>query len=151
MRSHDFVFISFGTDLLYHRLADLWGQCYYATAAEFYSFVQNRVLITFKPLHGGAGVEQFDLAVRKNKPHKAVSLGFFLSPFRALKTGTWQLLLEVGRHLQYEPQKLRFKSAFSNGTPRSPLRLSGTGTVSDIIRINPGRLPVIFYEKVEVC
>lgn len=66
----------YGKNSLIDRIADLEAQSLYSSVPQFYDFLQNRILVHFKPRYEdrAASVPEFDLMLSKKMTYDVVSL-----------------------------------------------------------------------------
>jgi len=100
-----------------------------------YDFLQNRVMIFFKP------------KIEDNDPHSTFQLVF------SKKQHYETMAQKVGDHLRWDPIKLRFTTTnTSNGTPKSVLKRSLNQSIAEIIQpsyLTP-QSTILYYEKLDV-
>lgn len=77
--------------LINHRVDDLEAQNLYSSVPQFYDFLQNRVLVQFKPRHEDQSgkAPDFDLMLSKKMTYEVVSQG--------IRHGAGKLLIVVSR------------------------------------------------------
>jgi ubiquitin carboxyl-terminal hydrolase 7 len=59
--------------LTYHRTQDLEAQGLYSSTPQFYDFLQNRVLVQFKPRYEDGQLQEFQLMLSKKMTYDTVS------------------------------------------------------------------------------
>ncbi|KDR67782.1 hypothetical protein GALMADRAFT_231689 [Galerina marginata CBS 339.88] len=126
--------ICFQVDIPEKESQNLTSQGLHANPVQFYDFLFNRVMITFRPKTEERGVKgEFSLMLSKKQNYDTMSA-------------------EVGEHLRHDPAKLRFTSTnASNGRPNAVVNPSLNLTVADILGVSYAFSgPVIFYEKLDV-
>lgn len=117
-----------------------------------YDFFVNRVVVTFKlrnedPIDPTKG--QFDLTLSKKNNYEQVCIFETLMAFLIMS----QLAQRVGTQLDWDPAKLRFTAASTNGQPKTaPLRRSAPATVAEMVQpsYTATPMPVLYYEKLEI-
>jgi len=108
----------------------------YSNPVSFYDFLQNRVLIIFRPKHEEPDTDhpEFSLVFSKRQNYDIMSA-------------------KVGERLGHDPIKLRFTTTHApNGSPKAVLRRSLNQSIQEIMTpsyINP-TTTVILYEKLDV-
>ncbi|KAH7107494.1 cysteine proteinase [Auriculariales sp. MPI-PUGE-AT-0066] len=127
--------ICFQAELPENEIRDLEVQGMYATPPQYYDFLQNRVLISFKPKNEEISEEnpEFDLILSKKMNYETMAQ-------------------KAGDTLKHDPIKLRFTTTQSNGTPKSILKRSLNQSVSDIMspHYTTQQSTVILYERLDV-
>ena len=148
--------ICFQVDIPDKEIHDLESQGLYSNPPQFYDFLQNRVMVLFRPKFDEPDVDQpeFSLVLSKKQNYDAVSLAststclhwVFLTYFH-------QMASKVGEHLKHEPIKLRFTTTHAaNATPKSILKRSLNQSITEIISpsyVVPSTT-VILYEQLDV-
>ncbi|KAJ7285909.1 hypothetical protein C8J57DRAFT_1496609 [Mycena rebaudengoi] len=128
--------ICFQVDLPEKESHDLESQGLHSNPIHFYDFLQNRVMIVFRPK-----VEE------TNHDHPEFSL--ILSKKQNYDT----MSAKAGEFLRHDPIKLRFTTTHAtNGSPKSVLKRSLNQSIAEIMApnyINP-TTTVILYEKLDV-
>lgn len=128
--------ICFQVDLPDKEVHDFESQGLYSNPVMFYDFLQNRVMIIFRPKNEEISAEfpEFSLTLSKKQNYDAMSQ-------------------KAGEYLRHEPIKLRFTTTHpSNGQAKSVLKRSLNQSISEIMApsyINP-TTTVILYEKLDV-
>ncbi|KAF9792792.1 cysteine proteinase [Thelephora terrestris] len=128
--------ICFQVDISDKEIHDLESQGLYSNPQQFYDFLQNRVMVVFRPKFDDPDVEQpeFSLVLSKKQNYDAMAS-------------------KVGEHLKHEPIKLRFTTTHAaNGTPKSILKRSLNQSITEIISpsyVAPSTT-VILYERLDV-
>jgi len=128
--------ICFQVELSEKEIHDFESQGLYSNPSQFYDFLQNRVMIIFRPKHEEIDTEhpEFSLTLSKKQNYDAMST-------------------KAGEYLRHEPIKLRFTTTHpSNGLAKSVLKRSLNQSISEIMApsyINP-TTTVILYEKLDV-
>ncbi|TFY56142.1 hypothetical protein EVJ58_g7817 [Rhodofomes roseus] len=117
---------------------DLESQGLYSNPMQYYDFLQNRVMVVFRPKFEEPDHDhpEFSLILSKKQNYDIMSA-------------------KVGEHLRHDPIKLRFTTTHaSNGTPKSILKRSLNQSVAEIISptnyVSPQATTVILYEKLDV-
>ena len=107
----------------------------FATAVSYYEFLDNRVVITFKPRSPNQPVtKSFDLALHRLMNYDAI-------------------VSALGKALEIEPTYLRMWSSTPvSGKLRNPIRKTGTTTLQNIIQPSyyPAQSQIIYYEVLEM-
>ncbi|KAF9453207.1 cysteine proteinase [Macrolepiota fuliginosa MF-IS2] len=128
--------ICFQVDLPEKEVHDLETQSLYSNPLLYYDFLQNRVMIIFKPKFEEPDADHPEFSLILSKKHN----------YDIMAT-------KAGEQLHHDPIKLRFTTTnASNGGPRSVLRRSLNQSISEIMGpnyINPSTT-VILYEKLDV-
>jgi len=115
---------------------DLESQGLYSNPTQFYDFLQNRVMVMFRPRFDEVDHEhpEFSLVLSKKQNYDIMSA-------------------KVGEYLRHDPIKLRFTTTHaSNGAPKAILKRSLNQSVAEIISptyVSP-QTTVIMYEKLDV-
>ncbi|TEB31291.1 ubiquitin carboxyl-terminal hydrolase 5 [Coprinellus micaceus] len=128
--------ICFQVDLPEKEIHDLEMQGLYSNPVQFYDFLQNRVMIFFRPKHEEPNPEnpEFSLVLSKKQNYDIMAN-------------------KVGEALRHDPIKLRFTTTnVSNGAPKSILKRSLNQSIAEIMSpsyVNPSTT-VILYEKLDV-
>ncbi|KAJ3479232.1 hypothetical protein NLI96_g9207 [Meripilus lineatus] len=128
--------ICFQVDINEKEVHDLENQGLHSNPAQYYDFLQNRVLITFRPKFEEADQEspEFNLVLSKKQNYDTMST-------------------KVGEHLRHDPIKLRFTTTHAaNGTAKAILKRSLNQSIAEIIApayATPSTT-VILYEKLDV-
>ncbi|KAJ7046714.1 hypothetical protein C8F04DRAFT_1307881 [Mycena alexandri] len=128
--------ICFQVDLTEKESHDLDSQGLHSNPIHHYDFLQNRVLIVFRPklVEIDADHPEFDLTLSKKQNYDIMSQ-------------------RAGDRLGHDPIKLRFTTTHAtNGTPKSLLKRSLNQSIAEIMApnyINP-TTTVILYEKLDV-
>ncbi|KAG8902957.1 hypothetical protein FRB99_003895 [Tulasnella sp. 403] len=125
--------ICFQSEITDKEIAEFEQQGLSPTPVQFYDFLQNRVLIYFKPRDEERDKEEFDLVLSKKMNYET-------------------LAQKVGEKLKHEPIKLRFTSSTTQGMPKAPLKRALNQSVWDIIQ--PSYLnaqpSILYYERLDV-
>ncbi|PFH50648.1 hypothetical protein AMATHDRAFT_75447 [Amanita thiersii Skay4041] len=128
--------ICFQVDLPDKEIHDLESQGLYSNPVQFYDFLQNRVMIIFRPKNEEPDQDhpEFKLVLSKKQNYDA-------------------MVTKVGEYLRHDAIKLRFTTTHAaNGSARSILKRSLNQSIAEIMApsyINP-TTTVILYEKLEV-
>ncbi|KAI6041644.1 ICP0-binding domain of ubiquitin-specific protease 7-domain-containing protein [Pisolithus marmoratus] len=123
--------ICFQVELESQELHDFELQGLYSNPIHFYGFLQNRVMIFFRPKHKkpNSNHPEFKLVLSKHKYDT--------------------MCQRVGEYLQHDPMKLRFTTThMASGAPKAMLQQSLNQSIEDIMRSSYGRT-VILYEKLD--
>ncbi|KAJ2913743.1 hypothetical protein MD484_g6676, partial [Candolleomyces efflorescens] len=128
--------ICFQVDLPEKEVHDLDMQGLYSNPVQFYDFLQNRVMIVFRPKHEEPSQEQPEFHLILNKKQNYDSMAN-----------------KVGEALHHDPIKLRFTTTHAtNGSPKSILKRSLNQSITEIMApsyVNP-TTTVILYERLDV-
>ncbi|KAJ7156042.1 hypothetical protein C8R43DRAFT_421204 [Mycena crocata] len=128
--------ICFQVDLPEKESHDLESQGLHSNPIHFYDFLQNRVMIVFRPKLDEADQDrpEFSLVLSKKQNYDTMST-------------------KAGEYLRHDPIKLRFTTTHAtNGSPKSILKRSLNQSIAEIMApnyINP-TTTVILYEKLDV-
>ena len=138
------------------RLHDYETQGLYSNPVQYYDFLQNRVMVLFRPKYEETDADhpEFHLTLSKKQNYDTV---------RTLKR-RWakseyslshsQMSAKVGERLSWDPIKLRFTTTHTtNGTAKAVLKRSLNQSIQEIMQpANYGspQTTVILYEKLEV-
>ncbi|KAG5646658.1 hypothetical protein DXG03_002648 [Asterophora parasitica] len=128
--------ICFQVDLPEKEIHDLESQGLYSNPGQFYDFLQNRVMIQFRPKYEDIDHDhpEFPLVLSKKQNYDTMSA-------------------KAGEFLRHDPIKLRFTTTHStNGAAKSILKRSLNQSIAEIMAptyINP-QTTVILYEKLDV-
>ncbi|KAF8959015.1 hypothetical protein BDZ97DRAFT_1839371 [Flammula alnicola] len=127
--------ICFQVDLPEKEIHDLESQGLYSNPVHFYDFLQNRVMIIFKPKFEDPDPDaEFSLVLSKKQNYDTMAI-------------------KAGEHLGHDPIKLRFTTTNpSTGQPKMVLKRSLNQSISEIMApsyANP-TTTVILYEKLDV-
>ncbi|KZS99041.1 cysteine proteinase [Sistotremastrum niveocremeum HHB9708] len=115
---------------------DLDNQGLYSNPTQYYDFLQNRVLITFRPKHEEISPEhpEFELTLSKKMNYDVMSQ-------------------KVGDYLKRDPIKIRFTTTHpSNGSPKAVLKRQLNPSIHEIMQpsyVTP-QPTVILYELLDV-
>ncbi|EJD52931.1 cysteine proteinase [Auricularia subglabra TFB-10046 SS5] len=127
--------ISFQAELPEKEVHDLEAQGLFATPPQFYDFVQNRVLVFFKPKNEDPSDEnpEFDLVLSKKMNYETMAQ-------------------KVADFLKHDPIKLRFTTTQPSGAPKNVLKRSLNPSISDIMvpSYMTTQSTVILYERLDV-
>ncbi|TFK29868.1 ubiquitin carboxyl-terminal hydrolase 5 [Coprinopsis marcescibilis] len=128
--------ICFQVDLSEKEIHDLDTQGMYSNPAHFYDFLQNRVMLLFRPKNEEVTADNPEFSVVLSKKHN------------------YDIMAQkVGESLRHDPIKLRFTTTHaSNGSPKAVLKRSLNQSISEIMAhnyISPATT-VILYEKLDV-
>lgn len=128
--------ICFQVDLPEKEIHDLESQGLYSNPVQFYDFLQNRVMIIFRPKLEEPDHDhpEFNLVLSKKQNYDTMSA-------------------KAGEYLRHDPIKLRFTTTHAtNGSPKSVLKRSLNQSIAEIMAptyINP-TTTVILYEKLDI-
>lgn len=126
--------ICFQVEIPEKEASDIEDQGLHSSPIGYYDFLQNRVLIFFKPKYPEQDTEEFELVLSKKMNYEIMSQ-------------------KAAEHLKHESIKLRFTTSTPNGAPKSVLKRSLNQTISDIIQpaaYNGAPSTLIFYERLDV-
>ena len=133
------------------RISDLESQGLYSNPVQFYDFLQNRVMIVFKPRYDDQGDEEFHLVFSKKQNYDTVR--WLAMSFINLTLNKFQMSVKAGEHLRHDPIKLRFTTTNpTSGQPKSVLKRSLNQSIAEIMApsyANPATT-VILFEKLDV-
>lgn len=116
------------------EIHDLESQGLYSNPIQFYDFLQNRVMIIFRPKFEEHDRPEFSLVLSKKHNYDVMSQ-------------------KAGEFLRHDPIKLRFTTThIANGTAKSILKRSLNQSIAEIMGSNyiSPTTTVILYEKLEV-
>ncbi|KAF8894531.1 hypothetical protein BD779DRAFT_1669025 [Infundibulicybe gibba] len=128
--------ICFQVDLPDKEIHDLDSQGLYSNPTQFYDFLQNRVMIIFRPKFEEPDHDhpEFNLVLSKKQNYDTMSA-------------------KAGDYLRHDPIKLRFTTTHAtNGSAKSVLKRSLNQSIAEIMApsyVNP-TTTVILYEKLDV-
>lgn len=137
------------------RTHDVDSQGLYSNPVQFYDFLQNRVLILFKPKFepkpedGNIEHPDFELVLSKKMNYDIVSCGHETT---ACANVSDQMSTKVGDYLKHDPIKLRFTTTQANGQPKHVIKRSLNQSISEIMTpayVTPSST-VILYELLDV-
>ncbi|CCA77798.1 probable ubiquitin-specific processing protease 21 [Serendipita indica DSM 11827] len=125
--------ICFQVELSDKDVLDLESQGLSASPVSFYDFLQNRIIIHFRPKDEQSIEEGFDLTLSKKMTYDMMSQ-------------------KVGDYLKHDHLKLRFTTTQSNGQPKQVLKRALNQAVSEIIQPTylAHQTPTILYELLDV-
>jgi len=130
----------------------LKSQGSYLDPPQFYSFLQNRVVVLFRPKFGATDADQpeFSLALNKTQNHETV--GYHLSINSTFYDRFSQMAIKVGERLKHDPIRLRFTSVHADGKTQTILKRGLNQGIADIISpcFTPSAATVILYEKLDI-
>ncbi|KAI0763671.1 cysteine proteinase [Irpex lacteus] len=128
--------ICFQVDINEKEVHDLEAQGLYSNPTQYYDFLQNRVMVVFRPKFEEPNHENpdFSLVLSKKQNYDTMSI-------------------KVGEYLKHDPIKLRFTTTHAaNGSPKTILKRSLNQSIAEIT--SPGytnqQTTVILYEKLDV-
>ncbi|PSR74161.1 hypothetical protein PHLCEN_2v10117 [Hermanssonia centrifuga] len=128
--------ICFQVDINDKEIHDLENQGLYSNPTQYYDFLQNRVMIVFRPKFEEADQEhpEFTLVLSKKQNYDVMSG-------------------KVGEYLKHDPIKLRFTTTHAtNGSPKTVIKRSLNQSIAEII--SPAyagtQTTVILYERLDV-
>lgn len=128
--------ICFQVEINDKEVHDLESQGLYSNPVQYYDFLQNRVMIIFRPKfeEPDASHPEFNLVLSKKQNYDIMAT-------------------KVGEYLRHDPIKLRFTTTHAtNGTPKAVLKRSLNQSIAEIMApsyVNP-TTTVILYEKLDV-
>ncbi|KAF8522231.1 hypothetical protein BU17DRAFT_87330 [Hysterangium stoloniferum] len=127
--------ICFQVEMNEKETHDVDGQGLYSNPVQFYDFLQNRVLILFKPKFEEVDVDHpdFDLLLSKKMNYDIMAT-------------------KVGDYLKHDPIKLRFTTTQTNGQPKHVIKRSLNQSISEILTptyVTPSST-IILYELLDV-
>jgi ubiquitin carboxyl-terminal hydrolase 7 len=126
--------ICFQVDLSEKENHDLESQGLYSNPIHFYDFIQNRVMIFFRPKFEDPDHDhpEFSLILSKKQNYDTMSI-------------------KAGEYLRHDPIKLRFTTTHSNnGNAKSVLKRSLNQSIAEIMTPYYSTSTVILYEKLDV-
>ncbi|TFY70399.1 hypothetical protein EVG20_g2597 [Dentipellis fragilis] len=128
--------ICFQVDISEKEVHDLESQGLYSNPIQFYDFLQNRVMIIFRPKFEEPDHDHPEFSLVLSKKH------------------TYDTMAQkVAEFLRHDPIKLRFTTTHAaNGSPKAILKRSLNQSIAEIISpsyVNPSTT-VILYEKLDV-
>ncbi|KAG8854609.1 hypothetical protein FRB91_003318 [Serendipita sp. 411] len=125
--------ICFQVEISEKDIIDLENQGLASSPVAFYDFLQNRVIIHFRPKDEQSMDEGFDLTLSKKMTYDMMSQ-------------------KVGDRLKHDPSKLRFTTTQPNGQPKLVLKRSLNQAVAEIIQPTylAHQTPTILYELLDV-
>ena len=125
----------------------------YSNPAQFYDFLQNRVMILFRPKFDEAEPDpEFSLVLSKKQNYDAVCVQVH-ELLCCVYILNFQMAAKVGEYLKHEPIKLRFTTTHAaNGSPKSILKRSLNQSITEIMAPSYATpsTTVILYEKLDV-
>ncbi|KAK9894556.1 cysteine proteinase [Cystobasidium minutum MCA 4210] len=114
---------------------DLEKQHQYTNPIQFYDFFMNRIVVAFKPRFEDQEYKsEFELTLSKKMTYD-------------------QVATQVGDHLKYPWNKIRFTASNgNNGVSKNPIRRHNSHTLAEMIQPGYVQQPtnVLFYETLEV-
>ncbi|KAM6500566.1 ICP0-binding domain of Ubiquitin-specific protease 7 domain containing protein [Amanita muscaria] len=128
--------ICFQVDLPHKEMYDLESQGLYPNPVLYYDFLQNRVMLIFKPKYDEVDQDhpEFKLVLSKKQNYDLMAA-------------------KVGEYLRHDAIKLRFTTTHaSNGAAKSILKRSLNQSIAEIMApcyINPSTA-VMLYEKLDI-
>ncbi|ORY24392.1 ubiquitin carboxyl-terminal hydrolase 5 [Naematelia encephala] len=129
--------ICYQVELTDKEAADLEAQSLYSSVPAFYEFLQNRVLVQFKPRYEdqASKAPDFDLMLSKKMTYDVMAL-------------------RVGDYLKHDPLKLRFTSSNpQSGSPKAIIKRALNQSVADITSTNyysPHPNVIVYYELLDI-
>ncbi|WVO13321.1 hypothetical protein L204_100935 [Cryptococcus depauperatus] len=129
--------ICFQVELPEKEVADLESQSLYSSVPQFYDFLQNRILVHFKPRYEDKSgqLPEFELMLSKKMTYDTMAH-------------------RVGDYLKHDPLKLRFTSVnHQNGQPKAIVKRSLNQSVADITQTSyysQHSYISIYYELLEI-
>ncbi|KAI6103506.1 hypothetical protein F5141DRAFT_1189842 [Pisolithus sp. B1] len=128
--------ICFQVEQAEKELHDLEIQGLYSNPSQFYDFLQNRVMIFFRPKFEESDGDHPEFSLVLSKKHNYDTMS-----------------QRAGEYLRHDPIKLRFTTTHAaNGAPKAVLKRSLNQSIADFIGsnyVNP-TTTVILYEKLDV-
>jgi ubiquitin carboxyl-terminal hydrolase 7 len=128
--------ICFQVDQSEKEIHDVESQNLYSNPVQFYDFLQNRVMIIFRPKFEDPDHDHPEFSLILSKKHNYDTMS-----------------QKAGEFLRHDPIKLRFTTTHvTNGSPKSVLKRSLNQSIGEIMGtnyINP-TTSVILYEKLDV-
>ncbi|KZT28449.1 cysteine proteinase [Neolentinus lepideus HHB14362 ss-1] len=128
--------ICFQVEINDKEVHDIESQGLYSNPVQYYDFLQNRVMIIFRPKFEEPDMShpEFNLVLSKKQNYDIMAT-------------------KVGEYLRHDPIKLRFTTTHAtNGTPKAVLKRSLNQSIAEIMApsyVNP-TTTVILYEKLDV-
>lgn len=130
--------ICFQVEMTEKEVQDYEAQQLYAQVPQFYDFLQNRVLVNFKPKFEEPSElnPEFDLMLSKKMTYDVMAQ-------------------RVGEHLKHDPLRLRFTSSNANNLgPKAVIKRALNQSVGDLTQTGYyGNHPVnvvLYYERLDV-
>ncbi|KAJ3862479.1 hypothetical protein EV359DRAFT_74151 [Lentinula novae-zelandiae] len=126
--------ICFQVDLPEKEIHDLESQGLHSNPIHFYDFIQNRVMIIFRPKYEDSDHDhpEFSLILSKKQNYDTMSI-------------------KAGEYLRHDPIKLRFTTTHANnGNAKSVLKRSLNQSIAEIMAPYYTTSAVILYEKLDV-
>jgi ubiquitin carboxyl-terminal hydrolase 7 len=129
--------ICFQVDISEKGINDLESQGLYSNPLGYYDFLQNRVMVVFRPKFGEPDQENPEFSLVLNK-----------------KQNYDMMAGKVADHLRHDPIKLRFTTTHAaNGSPKAVLKRSLNQSIQEIISPSYAQHPtttLILYERLDV-
>lgn len=129
--------ITYQVDMTEKEVSDLEAQSLYSSVPQFYDFLQNRVLVQFKPREEDptGKAPEFDLMLSKKMVYDVMAH-------------------RVGDYLKHDPLKLRFTSSNpQTGAPKAIIKRALNQSVADITQTNYySQHPnvILYYELLDI-
>ncbi|KIY70003.1 ubiquitin carboxyl-terminal hydrolase 5 [Cylindrobasidium torrendii FP15055 ss-10] len=124
--------ICFQVDLPESQIHDLEAQGLHSNPIAYYDFMQNRVMVIFRPKLEDSGEPEFNLVLSKKHNYDTMSQ-------------------KAGEHLGHDPIKLRFTTTHANnGQPKHILKRSLNQSIAEIMSPYYSTSAVILYERLDV-
>jgi ubiquitin carboxyl-terminal hydrolase 7 len=128
--------ITYQVDISEKEVADLEAQSLYSSVPQIYDFLQNRVLVQFKPRYDdNTAAPEFDLMLSKKMTYDVMAH-------------------RVGDYLKHDPLKLRFTSSNpTTGMAKQIIKRALNQSVADITQTNYYSTHpnvVLFYELLDI-
>jgi len=127
--------ITYQVDISEKEVADLEAQSLYSSVPQIYDFLQNRVLVQFKPRHDDGKSAEFDLMLSKKMTYDVMAH-------------------RVGDYLKHDPLKLRFTSSNpQTGAAKQIIKRALNQSVADITQTNYySQHPnvILYYELLDI-
>ncbi|KAL1410390.1 ubiquitin-specific protease ubp15 [Vanrija albida] len=129
--------IAFQVDQTEKEVQDREAQSLYSSVPQYYDFLQNRVLVQFKPRYndGTNGEKDFQIMLSKKMTYEVMAH-------------------RVGEKLKHDPLKLRFTSSNpQTGAPKAIIKRALNQSVADITQTNYyNQHPnvILYYELLDI-
>jgi len=129
--------ICYQVEMTEKEVSDLEAQSLYSSVPQFYDFLQNRVLVQFKPRYDDNSTKapDFDIMLSKKMTYEVMAH-------------------RVGDYLKHDPLKLRFTSSNpQNGSPKAIVKRALNQSVADITQTNYYSAQpnvIVYYELLDI-
>lgn len=127
--------ICYQVEMTQKEVDDLENQNLYSSVPLFYDFLQNRVLVQFKPRYENPNDADFDLMLSKKMTYEVMAA-------------------RVGDYLKQDPLKIRFTSSNpQNSQPKSIIKRALNQSVADITGTNYYSAHpnvIVYYELLDI-